>query len=192
MKRFKRLPFLLIAAFVAIALLVLSVSLSNTEIKKGEAERAQKNILQEIIEATNNENPAINDSLKDKVVVINVWASWCKPCLDEIPDLNELVEEYKSEDIVFIALNRENEEEEREKMEEKGIEFDYELYFNQDELIDLLYSYKLKNESNAIPLNIVLNKSGQPDFYYMGNQPEKLKEMRIHLSKLRTTTFRIL
>ena len=46
MKRFKRLPFLLIAAFVAIGLLVLSVSLSNTEIKKGQAERAQKNILQ--------------------------------------------------------------------------------------------------------------------------------------------------
>lgn len=192
MKNLKRLPFLLIAAFVAIGLLVLSVSLSNNDIKKGRDERAQQNILEEIIRVTNNENPIINDSLKGKTVVINVWATWCKPCLQEIPELNQLVEDFKSENVVFIALNRQEAEEEKQKMEEKDIQFDYDLYFDQSELIDLLYSFKLEKESTGIPLNIVINKSGQPAFYYMGNQPDKLEEVRAYLSKMEKMTVRIL
>jgi thiol-disulfide isomerase/thioredoxin len=192
MKKLRRLPFLLIAAFVAIALLILSVSLSNNAIKKGQSERFQLNILDEIINATNNENPIINDSLKGKTIVINVWATWCKPCLQEIPKLNQLVEDFKSEEVVFIALNREGEEKEKETMKAKDIQFDYDLHFDQSKLIDLLYSFKLENEGTGIPLNIVINKSGQPAFYYMGNQPDKLKEVRHFLSNLNRATVRIL
>jgi thiol-disulfide isomerase/thioredoxin len=192
MKKLRRLPFLLIAAFVAIALLILSVSLSNNAIKKGQSERFQLNILDEIINATNNENPIINDSLKGKTIVINVWATWCKPCLQEIPELNQLVEDFKSEEVVFIALNREGEEKEKETMKAKDIQFDYDLHFDQSKLIDLLYSFKLENEGTGIPLNIVINKSGQPAFYYMGNQPDKLEEVREYLSKMNKTTVRLL
>jgi thiol-disulfide isomerase/thioredoxin len=192
MKKLRRLPFLLIAAFVAIALLILSVSLSNNAIKKGQSERFQLNILDEIINATNNENPIINDSLKGKTIVINVWATWCKPCLQEIPKLNQLVEDFKSEEVVFIALNREGEEKEKETMKAKDIQFDYDLHFDQSKLIDLLYSFKLENEGTGIPLNIVINKSGQPAFYYMGNQPDKLEEVREYLSKMNKTTVRLL
>jgi hypothetical protein len=55
-----------------------------------------------------------------------------------------------------------------------------------------LYSFKLENEGTGIPLNIVINKSGQPAFYYMGNQPDKLKEVRHFLSNLNRATVRIL
>lgn len=192
MKKYRRLPFLLLTALIAIALVVLSVSLSNSALKKGQEERAQKNILADIISKTNNQNPIINDDLKGKTIVINVWATWCKPCLHEIPELNELVEDYKGEDVVFIALNRDDKEEEMKKMEEKEIQFDYDLYFDQSELINLLYSYKLEKEGTAIPLNVVINKQGQPAFYYMGNQPDKLEEVRIYLSKLDKMTVNVL
>lgn len=192
MRKFRRLPFLLVAALVAISILALSVSLSNNTIKKGRTERAQQNILQEIINSTNNQNPIINESLIGKTVVINVWATWCRPCLQEIPELNELVKDFKSEEVIFIALNRQKAEEEKQKMDEKEIQFDYDLYFDQSELIDLLYSFKLKKESTGIPLNIVINKNGQPAFYYMGNQPDKLKEVRRFLSNLNKATVKIL
>ena len=42
--------------------------------------------------------------LAGKTVVLNFWFVDCPPCRREIPDLNELVEKYRSEDIVFIAI----------------------------------------------------------------------------------------
>lgn len=44
--------------------------------------------------------------LKGKVVVLNFWFIECAPCIAEIPALNKLAEEYKSEEIVFIAPSR--------------------------------------------------------------------------------------
>ena len=44
------------------------------------------------------------ESLKGKVVVLNFWFIACKPCVMEIPELNELVEKYHNEDVVFIGF----------------------------------------------------------------------------------------
>ena len=41
-----------------------------------------------------------------KVIVINFWATWCAPCLDEIPDLNRLQREYP-EDLAVISISDE-------------------------------------------------------------------------------------
>ncbi len=43
--------------------------------------------------------------LKGKVIVTNLWGTWCKPCIAEIPDLNELVEEFGDADgVLFLAI----------------------------------------------------------------------------------------
>jgi len=41
-----------------------------------------------------------------KVVVLNFWATWCAPCLDEIPDLNRLQNKYP-DDLVIISISDE-------------------------------------------------------------------------------------
>ncbi len=43
-------------------------------------------------------------SLKGKIIVMNFWFVECKPCVQEIPDLNKLVEDYKNEDVVFLGF----------------------------------------------------------------------------------------
>lgn len=46
-------------------------------------------------------------SLKDfkaKVVIINFWATWCPPCEEEIPKLNELYQRYKNVGMVVIGI----------------------------------------------------------------------------------------
>jgi len=48
-------------------------------------------------------------SLKDfrgKIVVLNFWASWCAPCVDEIPSLKSLADRYRDKDVVVIAVSR--------------------------------------------------------------------------------------
>jgi len=44
------------------------------------------------------------ENLKGKVVVINFWFTRCKPCLEEMPLLNNVVAKYKKENILFLSF----------------------------------------------------------------------------------------
>lgn len=37
-------------------------------------------------------------------MVLNWWAIWCRPCIEETPELNELVGEYEREPVEFVAI----------------------------------------------------------------------------------------
>ena len=43
-------------------------------------------------------------ALAGKVVVVNFWATWCKPCLKEIPDLSRVFERYKDRGVVILGV----------------------------------------------------------------------------------------
>ena len=40
---------------------------------------------------------------KDKLTVLNLWATWCVPCVQEIPDLNAVRKNYKNNSLNFIS-----------------------------------------------------------------------------------------
>jgi cytochrome c biogenesis protein CcmG/thiol:disulfide interchange protein DsbE len=44
-------------------------------------------------------------SLRGKAVVLNFWASWCEPCKDEAPVLEEVWKEYRDRGVVVLGLN---------------------------------------------------------------------------------------
>ncbi len=44
------------------------------------------------------------DSLKGKTVILNFWASWCAPCIEEVPSLIKLVNEFKG-DVQLLAVS---------------------------------------------------------------------------------------
>lgn len=52
--------------------------------------------------------PKAKDNLTDKVVVIDFWATWCRPCIASIPHMNSLAEKFQSDDVVFVSLSRED------------------------------------------------------------------------------------
>lgn len=50
------------------------------------------------------ETIALQD-LRGQVVVVNFWASWCPPCHDEAPDLQDFYEEYQAQGVVLLGIN---------------------------------------------------------------------------------------
>lgn len=46
-------------------------------------------------------------SLRGKWVFINYWATWCAPCLHELPELNRFYTQYKSKNIAVFGVNYE-------------------------------------------------------------------------------------
>ncbi len=57
--------------------------------------------------------PQLDDSrltpadIRGRWLVINYWAQWCKPCLEEIPELNQLAQE-AADKVVVVGVNYDN------------------------------------------------------------------------------------
>ena len=46
--------------------------------------------------------------LRGKVVLVNFWATWCPPCVKEMPDLQALFEQYKDQGLVILGISDED------------------------------------------------------------------------------------
>ena len=85
-----------------------------------------------------------------KPVFINFWATWCGPCVGEMPDLQKLFNKYnKTIDFIFINCGA-NKEELYDFLKKNN----YNLPLGFDEKNELAYSFNVK----AIPMTILVNK----------------------------------
>ena len=90
---------------------------------------------------------------RGKVVLINIWATWCGPCVAEMPEIDQLAEDY-ADDLVVIGINcGEPEETVVDFVEENG----YGYLFAAD--TDYRVSSQL-NYTNSIPYTIVVDPEG--------------------------------
>ncbi|MEO5564518.1 MAG: TlpA disulfide reductase family protein [Chitinophagaceae bacterium] len=89
--------------------------------------------------------------LEGKVIVINFWFTSCKPCILEMPFLNELVAAYKDKDVVFIAPALDKEAGITKFLQK--FTFNYQVVAGQE-----AYANKLQVEN--FPTHIIADKKG--------------------------------
>lgn len=94
------------------------------------------------------------EHLKGKVVVINFWFTTCVPCIKEMPGLNKLTEKYQKEDVIFLAVTWNNEEEIRAFL--KKHDFKFQIVANRKDIVLIKY---LK-ERAAFPTTFVIDRIG--------------------------------
>ena len=91
---------------------------------------------------------------EDKVLFINYWATWCNPCLAEMPNMAELYNQYKENDnIVFLYLSK----------EDADTIIDY---IPKDDSLGPLPIYKVVTDDDlfstrGIPTTFIVNRNGE-------------------------------
>jgi cytochrome c biogenesis protein CcmG/thiol:disulfide interchange protein DsbE len=90
---------------------------------------------------------------RGKVVVLDFWASWCVPCRQQAPIVNDLAKEYPASDVVFIGVNTSDRKEDGITWF-KSQNLEYASLYDEDNRVAVTYGVK------ALPTLIVIDKSG--------------------------------
>ena len=91
---------------------------------------------------------------KNKLLIINFWATWCAPCREEIPELNEF---YKNKDINLIAIAIDEIADVVKFQDEIPIQYPS---FIVDELEGVTLAKKLGNERGVLPFTVIIQPDG--------------------------------
>ena len=92
-----------------------------------------------------------------KVIVVNVWATWCGPCRREIPDYEKVRKEFVGRDVEFIALTTEDPIAARDRVQRFAREFNFGFLIGW---ADRDTARALMNGRNAIPQTMVIGSDG--------------------------------
>ncbi|MFJ3421867.1 TlpA family protein disulfide reductase [Streptomyces sp. NPDC086082] len=98
---------------------------------------------------------------KDKVVVINVWGSWCPPCRAEAPYLNKVAKEMKTKGVEFVGINTRDSDKSLPKAFENEYNISYPSLYDPTGKVLLSGFPKGTISLQGLPATIILDRGGK-------------------------------
>jgi thiol-disulfide isomerase/thioredoxin len=95
--------------------------------------------------------------LKGQVVVVNLWATWCAPCKEEMPSLAKLAKAYEGKGVTVIAISVDKDSEipkAKEFLQSHG-----DLAFYNDPEMRMVFG--LKPQAEGLPTTLIYDKAGK-------------------------------
>jgi thiol-disulfide isomerase/thioredoxin len=117
------------------------------------------------------------EEFRGKVIFFNMWATWCPPCVAEMPGINNMYNDVKDEDVAFIMLSLDNDF-------QKAIDFnkrkgyDFEVY-------QLAGSLPPMYASQAIPTTYIIDAEGNLALTHQGMGDYDTQEFKDFLADLK-------
>lgn len=139
-------------------ILCLLTILLNCE-KNGEKSNPMNFTLNDLVEG----NEYTLSKLKGKVVIIDFWATWCKPCQATIPIFKVLYDKYKDKGVLILGIGLDKEEDLRRFIQLHQI--NYPVLVDNKEIAK---KYKIY----AIPTTYVIDKRGNIVSHHIGLIPQ--------------------
>ncbi|HEY6231382.1 MAG TPA: TlpA disulfide reductase family protein [Pyrinomonadaceae bacterium] len=168
-------PLRLVTSIIVLGLLVaLAVSSCNSNDPPSKTPAARANTLpRQVLEAENRAAsgaaPIKLGNYSGKVLLINLWATWCGPCRMETPELVRLHKEFQSRGVEMIGLSTENPDLSARSVSDFVREFnvDYQIGWAQPEVAQIMMAGR-----TSIPQSFIIARNGRVIRRFIGFNPE--------------------
>ena len=110
------------------------------------------------LKSVNADSIYILSEMKDKVILINFWATWCGPCRMEIPDFNDLYKKYSREEFEILGISISDTADQLQNFL-KAYKMDYPvLYGTQNQMQKIIIDY---GGVYSIPMSFLIAKNNE-------------------------------
>lgn len=113
-----------------------------------------------------------SSDLKNKAVILNFWATWCVPCIKEMPELNKAYTSFKNDDVEIIAINF---SETRSEVDEFVKKYHLKFPVLLDKYGDVSQDYRVRN----LPVTYFISPNGIIMDSVFGGITQKLIETKL-------------
>lgn len=117
-------------------------------------------------------------ALSGKVAIVDFWATWCKPCLDEIPQFNALHSEYRDKGVVVLGIVSQSGWASDIKPDVEKLKIAYPIVVGDD---------KVEKGFGGIwgfPTTFIVDQQGRVVKKFTGQDPKKHAQIEAELQKL--------
>lgn len=116
------------------------------------------------------------DELRGKTIFMNFWATWCPPCIAEMPDINSLYNDVAHRDIAFVMISLDNSFEKAKTFVNKK-NYTFPIYYLKSSLPQIYETHSIPTTYVISPDgNIVMSKKGMAKY-----NTEKFKKFLLNL-----------
>jgi thiol-disulfide isomerase/thioredoxin len=117
---------------------------------------------------------------KGKVILVNLWATWCGPCRAEMPELVAMQDKYRDKNFEVLGLNVDDESVEAIKSFSGQMKLNYFLGYANDKLTaDIM---KLSRQQ-GIPQSVLINREGKTAGVFFGAGARAINGMKEAVEK---------
>lgn len=171
MKKFSNWFFVVFVVLAALAGVYVSTQFRDREAGAGSATQIDSAIAYFFATQLNDVNgvPQSLAQWKNRVLVINFWASWCPPCREEMPSFSRLYTKYAASGVQFVGIALDSAENVQSFAAEESIA--YPLLVGEASGVELARG--LGNATLALPYTLILTPAGAPYFTRLGRLSEQ-------------------
>ena len=112
--------------------------------------------------------PANLENWRNKVLVVNFWASWCPPCVEEMPALDKIAQEYVGKNVLIVGIGIDSPSNIREFLQKTPIS--YPIVIGGLEGSNL--AKQMGNTQGALPYTVIINPQGKSIYTKLGKISE--------------------
>jgi thiol-disulfide isomerase/thioredoxin len=115
--------------------------------------------------------------MRGEVVMINFWASWCGPCKQEMPILEELHQRYGKAGFKLLGVNVEPDPADAQKIL-KAIPVSFPILYDTESVVSKLYDVE------AMPSTVIVDRNGNMRYLHKGYKPGYEEDYRKQIKEL--------
>ncbi len=122
---------------------------------------------------------AVQSELKDKVILVNFWASWCSPCIKEFPVLQSLWEQFDRSQFEILAINASETREAVESFFDRMFP-DLGFIIVLDPELELFNSWRVR----GLPTTYLVDRSSRMRYKAIGSVDQNYEELLAKVTAL--------